>query len=566
MYDLEQPFQRLVHHFIFRIFHGAGEGDDLQFSIPALLGLLSTPSAFGAITLLNKYSTLLLFLTHRPAFDVYRASIPDEYFFIVYSMVVTGAVVILKWNRLFPDRQDYDNLAALPISIRQIFSANLLALLFLAGIFAIDINAAACVMFPWAVTSRYDTFAAYFPFFVGNLAAVLLASFFACFGLLSVLGLTLLVVPQRYLRRVSLSVRILAALALIAILGSAFSIPPLIMSNHPPAFAQWLPTVWFLDMQQAIIGRGAPFTGSGFFGVEVTVGLFLFALAVYGLTYYHQFTRIPEQTSVHPSGGRDQHSLVRRILDSTVLRTPFQRATYHFSVKTLFRSERHCLLFGAALSVGFFLAAQGLSDALASPLRIGIDSRLLSIALILSYFVVCTSRALFDLPADPRANWLFQSILGPYQFEARSVATKVTMTMVVPWLILLGLPLHVAAWGWRTGFLHTGYVLLCSFVLSEVLLVGFRKIPFTCMQTASKDRVLVMIIFFMVGLTIFSTANARFERTLLENPFRFLMVIVVAGLVLRGIRAIEGDRHPIDRTLLFEDRPAAVIQLLNLSR
>ena len=122
MYDLEIPFHRLVHHFITRIFYGAGEGDELQFGIPALLGLLSTPSAFGSIGLFTKYSTLTLFLLHRRFFDVYRASVPDEYFFIVYAMVITGAVVVLKWDRLFPDRQDYDNLAVLPISMRQIFS------------------------------------------------------------------------------------------------------------------------------------------------------------------------------------------------------------------------------------------------------------------------------------------------------------------------------------------------------------------------------------------------------------------------------------------------------------
>src|ERR1043165_1525738 len=141
MYDLEIPFHRLVHHFIKRIFYGAGDGYELQFGIPALLGLLSTPAAFGAITLLNKYSTLYLFIMHRPFFDVYRAAVPDEYFFIVYSMVVTGAVVVLKWDRLFPDRQDYDNLAALPISMREIFLSNLIAILFLAALFAVDINA-----------------------------------------------------------------------------------------------------------------------------------------------------------------------------------------------------------------------------------------------------------------------------------------------------------------------------------------------------------------------------------------------------------------------------------------
>jgi hypothetical protein len=93
MYDLEKPFHRLVHHFIKRTFHGAGEGDELQYGIPALLGILSTPAArrnrpVGQST--RRYGFVLR-LTGR-TFDVYRASVADEYFFIVYSMVITGAV------------------------------------------------------------------------------------------------------------------------------------------------------------------------------------------------------------------------------------------------------------------------------------------------------------------------------------------------------------------------------------------------------------------------------------------------------------------------------------------
>lgn len=182
MYDLERPLHRLIHHFVKRIFHGAGEGDDLQFGIPALLGILSTPSAFGSIALLGKYSSLKLFLLGLPWFDVYRASIPDEYFFIVYSMVVTGAVVVLRWDRLFPDRQDYDNLAVLPISTRQIFLASLSAMLFLAALFAVDINIASCVILPYVITSRYNTVAAYVEYFVAHTSALLLSSLFVCFA------------------------------------------------------------------------------------------------------------------------------------------------------------------------------------------------------------------------------------------------------------------------------------------------------------------------------------------------------------------------------------------------
>lgn len=41
------------------------------------------------------------------------------------------------------------------------------------------------MILPFAVTSRYDTFAAYSEFFIAHSSAVILSSFFACFGLLS---------------------------------------------------------------------------------------------------------------------------------------------------------------------------------------------------------------------------------------------------------------------------------------------------------------------------------------------------------------------------------------------
>jgi hypothetical protein len=565
MYDLEIPFHRLVYHFITRIFYGAGEGDELQFGIPALLGLLSTPAAFGSITLLNKYSTLVLYLMRRKFFDVYRASVPDEYFFIVYSMVITGAVIVLKWDRLFPDKQDYNNLAVLPISMRQIFGAGLIALLLLAGIFAVDINWAACLIFPYAVTSRYDTFTAYFQFFIGHTTAVILASLCTCFGLLSILGMTLIIAPQRYLRRISLGVRILFSLGLVGILGSAFSVPRLLLSTEPPQWVSYIPSVWFLDLQQWILGRGAPFTGSGVFAIEITFVLFAGSLGIYALTYYRQFKRIPEETAVSGRKRRDGRAIPTRIVDSVVVRSVFQRACYHFTLKTIFRSERHCLLFGAAAGIGVFVAGQNLTDALAEPVRSGIDGRLLSIPLTIAYFLICSLRALYDLPTERPANWIFQAMIDRRRHEARAVGFKVMLTMVLPWLLLIALPLYAWKWGAQVALLHTGYVLFCTAALAELMLVGFRKIPFTCTRVVNKDHVLVMVIFFLLGYSLFSSANAALELSFLNHPVRFLLLpLVFLGLVFT-IRAVEDARPILERDLIFEDFQRPSVQVLDLT-
>ncbi len=566
MYDLEIPFHRLVHHFIKRIFYGAGEGDELQFGIPALLGVLSTPSAFGAIELMNKYSTLFLYLMRHQFFDVYRASVPDEYFFIAYSMVITGAVVILKWDRLFPDRQDFDNLAVLPISTRQIFGSSLLALLFLATLFAVDINWAACVIFPFAVTSRYDTFAAYSEFFIAHTSAVILASFFACFALLSIMGLTILLAPQRYFRTASLLVRIVCAVLLIAMLASAFSLPGRLLNDTAPEWAAYLPVVWFLDLHQFVVGRGAPFSGSAVFPIEATFAVFAFSMVVYALTYYRQFTRIPEQTAVRPRRRKDGASLVRRVIDTALVRSPFQRAAYHFSLKTVFRSERHCLLFGAAAGAALFVSAQTLTDAMADPVRSGFDSRLLSIPLTMAYFIICSLRLLYDLPADRNANWIFRTTVDREKHESRAVGMKVMLTMIVPWLLGVVFPLSVMNWGWRAASVHVAYVLICSTILAELLLMGFRKIPFTCLHVMSKDRVLVMVIFFLVGYSFFSPTNAILEITVLAQPFRLGLVAALLGTLMLVIRSREREIPPTDRTLIFEDRPEAQIQVLDIPR
>ena len=152
MFKLDEPFHRLIHHYVVRIFHGAGEGDDLQFSIPALLGILSIPSAFGALQLLDKYSTLKHWLLGIRDFDVYRASLPDEYFFIVYSMVVTGAVIVLKWDRLFRIVRTTTTSPCCRFPAAE-FHCQPCSAAVSGGAFAFVVNGAASVIFPYAVTA-----------------------------------------------------------------------------------------------------------------------------------------------------------------------------------------------------------------------------------------------------------------------------------------------------------------------------------------------------------------------------------------------------------------------------
>ena len=564
MFDLERPFNRLIHHYVTRIFRGAGDGDDLQFSIPALLGLLSVPSGFGSILLLDKYSTLRMFFMGIRHFDVYRASFYDEYFFIVYSMVITGVVVVLKWDRLFPDRQDFDNLAVLPISGRQNFAASLIALLFLTSLFAAIVNGAASIIFPYAVTNSYESVPVLAEFFVAHLAAVLLASFFTGFGLLAVMGITIMIVPKRFVRTASLLVRITCVLGLAGMLASVFTMPGILQAARLPGYVYYVPSVWFLDLHQTLLIDGTVQTGTGIFAVEITAIVFILAIALYALTYYREYMRIPERSGMIHTSGSDSNFL-GRLLDAVALHTPFQRATYVFALKTLFRNEKHCLLFGTATAMGFFVAAQTTGQALADPKDFEVDPRLLSVSLTLAFFTIVSLRALLDVPSDRQASWVFRSTVDRHRHAARSVASKVLVSPVIVWLGV-ALPLHVMFWGWTIALLHSSYVLMCSIGLAQLLLVRYRKIPFTCSYTASKDKVLVMIILGLAGFALFSEANSRFEVSLLSHPWGFLFVVACFLILLWRIRVFHSSLTLEDRALIYEHRPAPMVQILNITR
>ena len=133
--------------------------------------------------------------------DPLLVSLPDEYFFIVLSMTVSGAVAVWRWDAIFPDRRDYMNLVHLPISTRTIFLANLTAVLFLAVLVAVDVNAASCILFPTVVAATQSQFVFFLSFAAVHALAVLLASMFSFLLVFSLLGLSMALLPARAFKK-----------------------------------------------------------------------------------------------------------------------------------------------------------------------------------------------------------------------------------------------------------------------------------------------------------------------------------------------------------------------------
>jgi len=378
------------------------------------------------------------------------------------------------------------------------------------------------------------------------------------------MGLTITIVPKRFVRIASLAVRIMCVLGLAGMLASVFTMPGFLQAARLPRYVYYIPSVWFLDLHQTLLIEGTVQTGTGIFAVEITAILFILAIGMYALTYYREYMRILERSGLIQTSNSDSYFL-RRVLDAVAVRTPFQRATYVFSIKTLFRNEKHSLLFGTATAIGFFIAAQNTGQALANPPDSGVDPRLLSVSLTLAFFSIVSLRALLNIPSDRHASWVFRSTVDRRRHETRSVAGKLLVSPVIVWLGI-ALPLHVMLWGWIIALLHSGYVLMCSIGLAQLLLLRYRKIPFTCTYTASKDKILVMIILGLAGFAIFSGANSELEASMLAHPIRFVYAMVCFVVLLWRVRAFQGDLTLEDKALIYEDRPAPAVQVLNITR
>ena len=566
-----EPFQRLVRLFASRVFHGNGESADgeLDRSIGLVLALLALPGGFYSVLLLEKYSTLLQWMRHQHSLDPLAGALPDEYFFIVLSMTVTGAVAVWRWDCIFPDRRDYSNLVPLPISMRSIFLANLAAILFLTMVLAVDVNAVSAVLFPLVVSAYEDSFTFFVQFIWVHAFVVVLASVFSFFAVFATVGVLMAALPYAAFRRISLYLRGTIMACLVAALATSFAVPST-LEQLPRTSLRFLPPVWFLGLCQLIRGRASPsLAGLGRVALLSTASVVVAAVVIYVLTYRRCFARIPETAETAPSDRRAYFAWIFPTLDRIMLTSPFQRAGYRFAMKTLLRSDRHGLVLGGFLGLGIVLASQFLFASFngrqiepgGAP-----SSDLLAIPLVLSYCIILGTRFVFDIPAEIRANWIFRLGLGKSLHECAPLARKIVLTFVLPWVFAGVLPLYGYLWGWRVGVVQAVVVTLCSLLLTEILLLRFRKIPFTCSYPPFRDSAVVLALSYVFGFFAFVYVTANLEHWGLSNPFLMTSLIAIVFVAWYVVSRFHRAPESIDGELIFEDSAPASFELLDLGR
>lgn len=544
-----KPFTRLVHHSIERVMHGGHESGELDFGIGAMLALLAVPGAFAS----------------------FAASPADEYFFIVLAMVATGAVAIWKWDALIPDRRDYVNLAPLPIPAKHFLYANLAALLLLAAALAFDVNAASSILFPLFAVGSHSSFGYMMIFFATHLLSVFLASLFSFFIVLAILGLLMAVLPYRAFRRFSVYVRCGMVAFLVVMLSTSFEMGAIVqhLSPRSPALVQFLPPVWFFGLCQHLRRLMDPASAmlakTAILASVAAAGL---AIAAYALSYRRCFTKISESIGNFAAVGGAIRHRSRHLARDLFLRTPFERGCFSFTLKALFRSENHMLIVGGCAGVGIVLASERLfQSANAGGANRWPSATLLSIPLIVLYLLLIGLRFSFEIPVMQRANWIFRVRANADAGKCVGLARKIMLTFLIP-LLAIALPAYTFVWGWRVAVIHTAVVTAAFMLLIEILLVSFRKIPFTCSAPHFKSNIPLSVFFYLAGFVVFTWWLPTVEQRGSDDPLWYLkFVLGLAGIWL-GLAYYRRKMTRLDHRPIFEEHSDVgdvSLEVLNLS-
>lgn len=557
---MRSSFALLVRHFFGRLFDNeiVSQTGDMRTNMVQALGLAAVPGMFVAFYMLP------LRLRFDQPFAQNWLLVGNCYFFVLYSMIVMAGVMVFEWDALFPDRKDYLILTPLPLPGGAIFAGKVLSLIAFLALFVIDGNLLDTLLVPIiAGGSQISAVLA------AHVVAVAAGGAFVALAFAALQGVLINTLTGRAFRRVSPWVQV-AAMGLVSTIVVLTPlvcaiIRPLFERNNP--IIRWFPPFWFLGLYLDMLpGRpgGALFHELAIRGQQA-LGISAAVFAVtYSVGYHRHARRVMESAGEAPSRPR---VALDRLLNRWLLRDPLERATFHFISNTVLRSARHRLFLATVAGVAFALAVMSavrIGFKPGAPLASFRPAGLLTVALTLSFFTITGLRSAFNLPVELRANWIFQLCECEDRGAHLRAARKWILIMGLAPLFLLLAPLEIAFQGWRLAIVHLTFAGLLAMALLTLLLIWFRKIPFTCSYFPGKTSMAVMVGVYLAGFTFYCWTLADIGESLIRRPTLLVVFYAAAVVLLRSLVWLEQRERNVDDALIYEDEPDPIVRSLEL--
>ncbi len=558
----------LRRHFFLRFFDSDFVTTPGQWRVVAggALALVLSLSILYAQAYYHKY----LFLNRLPTSAPYEtAVVADVLFLIALAMSLMGLFTTLLWPSLFPGLRDYLALAGLPVRMRQVFVARFSALLSFAALFVVAINLLPSIVVPLDMAGDYYGMAA--PRQIPAMfVSCSLASWFVFFSLAALQGVLLNVLPVRWFPRVSLAVQG----GLLAILLCAFPLVISIPDLQPfmrlrPAWAVWAPPLWFLGLDQIMVGNREPLAVRlAWWSVAGSGSAAALAVFTYLWSYRRHRVRLLESPTVESAPER---AYLENLSDRLV-RDPRELAVFAFIAKILGRSRQHRLVLTAFAAIALALIVESfMSLAVGSGFR-GFTSRtpglrqaVIAAPLALSLFVLAGYRYLFRLPVELPANWIFRVNEPGHRLAFLDGVERFLLYGAVAPVALLTLPLEVRFLGLRAGLIAAGLCLAPSLILMELLLAQFDRIPFTSSYLPGQRPLVETVVRYAIAVALYVSVLSVIVNWCLGSTGGTLALAAALLVLWWRVRRGRRELRQIGQ-IEFEELPEPAVLTLSIDR
>jgi hypothetical protein len=571
LHSERDQFVRMTRNFFARFFESDLISPQADFSatFSQALGLLAAPGLFVPLLLLP-----LLMMDAEAA-----RSWKIKLIFVFFSAVVMGVLSILEWDALMLDHRDQAILMALPVRPRTIFASKFAALALFLVIFSVDVNVGSILLLPPLEMMGKPGGAGLLELvrYTGaHAAATIGASAFIYLLVVSVQGMLINTFKPKWYRRISTGIQVIAILGFLAALFFAPAIID-IMEQMPSwklegTFVRWFPPIWFVGLCEVLQGTA----DAGFRSLARTA---LYALgaaggcsvAAYAIAY-GRYTRVTLEGAVNAAQRASRPRSMMRVAGSLVVRRfvgkPVEHGIFLFTVQTMFRSSKHRLIMAAYVGTGLALVLEeigALTFQNGRAWKPAQEAAVLSLPLVISFFLLSGMRFIFNIPSELSANWIFQLTERGEKEVYLSGVRKCMLLVVVAPLAAVVLLAYSVVFGPETAAAHAIYCSLLSLLMMEALLWRLDKLPFACSYVPGKIPVVALLVVYWMAFMAYTHAMAFVEQAMLRSRLgtaaclSTILSVWVVLLVYRKRAREEGV------ALVFHEDPEPVVRTLNLS-
>jgi len=555
----------LIRHFFKRLFLNETVFFEEQMvgKVIGVIAILSIFPGYVADALLFKY---LLIPESGTAWA-------ETAVFTTLIMVLIGLITLFEWDVIFLAQKDYANLMPLPVRPLTVFSAKFISLIMFLGLFVAGINSLSSIVFSMYLSQSkgYGLFSA-FVLFLTHLLVMLAAGAFVFFTMAIIPGIFTILLRGKFFQRLSDLIRFVLVAA--HVFGLYFFVMDTkwierwyeslqAIKEAPGPWVMNFPPLWFTGLYQVLMGNKEVFFEKLADRALLALGAVIGAFFVIILFSYNRHLK-----KMAPEGVKHYRpSLLRRLAEPGLsliwLRNQSERAAFWFYHSVFRRSRLHRNRVMSYLGVGvaFTLIMLASTGKYFWKYQSG---NMLSLPLVLSFFMLVGVRDAVNIPVNFEANWAFRITEKPDRWPYFSALRKSIFLFFLLPLYGLMFAFYGVVWNFKAAGFHCLYDLAFAVLLMELLFFQHRKFPFACSYLPGKSQLHVLWVIYLFSFLAYIFIPRWLEPEILASTRRFVVFYAVFILMAAALWLYHKLIFYPKQSLIYEDNPEpSVVELFH---